>query len=90
MLNCSQFCKGPINTNFGMKAKITDNKLFKGIVTDKDGNSDCPIGYTCNPNTEIAFNNVINNNGTNTICPRNSFIRQLINIKYKFPKVKKQ
>ena len=84
--NCSKFCKGGIQSDRRLRTINLDaDSIFTGwnnksslIKKQVHGKWLCPLECTCNPKTEEATKNVIDNNGEHTICHANKWLTSLL------------
>ena len=72
MKHCDKFCRGSKNTDKGMIADHLDIGIGGGIklkiINDGYG---CPFGFTHNPKTKAATENIIKNGGRQSLCHNN-------------------
>ena len=75
MSECEGFCKGPINTRFGLMADpkiMLDDSSFHTIFLKHSASGyNCPIGYKHNPTTKEKTKALVQAGGRFSICPRN-------------------
>jgi len=76
---CEKYCKGGMNTEWGLIAKDLDPEMFDKTshakfvqVKTKKGYL-CPHGCNANPANENKARNLIKNSGIKSICLNNPF-----------------